>query len=69
MHDPDVRLAQGDEVSSDSSDGEGWLGRFEADDDDPRGGAVPDVRDSIRLPGEPVPVRLLSACYSLSHAC
>ena len=59
MHDPDVLLAQSDEVSSDSSDGEGWLGRFEADDEDPRGGLVADVRDSIRLPGEPGPVRRL----------
>ena len=60
MHDLNVRLAQSDEVSSDSSDGEGWLGRFEADDDDPRGGTVPDVRDSIRLPGEPVPCQAAS---------
>ena len=59
MHDPDVQIAQLDEVSSHSSDGEGWLGRFEADDEDPHGGSVADVRDSIRLPGEPVPVRRL----------
>lgn len=60
MHDPDIALSQGDEVSSDYSDGEGWLWRFEADDEDPRGDTVPDVRDSIRLPGETVPCQAAS---------
>jgi hypothetical protein len=68
MHDPDNQPDRVDEVSSDSSDGEGWLCRFEADDEDPWGGLVADVRDSIRLPGEPVPVRRLPACYSASRA-
>ncbi len=41
-----------DDEKSSSSDGEGWLQRFDADDAESDARAiVADVRDSIRLPG------------------
>lgn len=50
MHDVEAHSDQHLEDGSDSSDGEGWLSRFDGDDDAPAAEAA-DVRDSIRLPG------------------